>query len=375
MSAQTQKGIVLRDPATPPSLESIPIPSPTPGSLVIQVLGSLVNGYFGLAYINKLPYPISTPLVMGTACIGRVHAIGPDTTRLSQGQLVMFDVNVRARDAPDVSLLMGMTSGWFPEGKKLMDGEFRNGTFAEYAKVPLENVLPLDEEKLCGKLGYDIADLCHLPQILVGFGGMSDVGVKSGDAVLVAPATGGYGGGAVEMALALGCTVVAAGRNEEKLKEMEQVLGKAYGQRLSYAKLTGSVEEDIAALTKASPRGEGFDHFVDFSPPSAAKSTHIKASIMTLKHCGKCVLMGGIMGDIELPYWFLMTKNVTVRARFMYDRATVVQLIKMAEAGIVKLGKDVGIKSVGPYGLDKFKEALDEAAKDLTWGTNVILKP
>jgi hypothetical protein len=36
---------------------------------------------------------------------------------------------------------------------KLMEGEWRNGSFAEYAKFPMENVFRLDEEILCVKMG------------------------------------------------------------------------------------------------------------------------------------------------------------------------------------------------------------------------------
>jgi hypothetical protein len=47
--------------------------------------------------------------------------------------------------------------------KKLMEGEWRDGSFAEYAKFPLENVFALDEDVLLNKLGYSIEDLCTLP--------------------------------------------------------------------------------------------------------------------------------------------------------------------------------------------------------------------
>jgi len=46
---------------------------------------------------------------------------------------------------------------------KLMQGEWRNGSFAEFAKFPLENVFLLDEEVLCGRMGYSVEDLCAMP--------------------------------------------------------------------------------------------------------------------------------------------------------------------------------------------------------------------
>ena len=54
---------------------------------------------------------------------------------------------------------MGLHGG---AAMRLMEGEWRNGSFAEYAKFPLENVFVLDEDVLCGALGYSIEDLCAL---------------------------------------------------------------------------------------------------------------------------------------------------------------------------------------------------------------------
>lgn len=72
----------------------------------------------------------------------------------------MCDQTVRARDAPELSILMGLHGGG---AKELMDGEWRNGSFAEYARFPLENVFALDEDRLFGKLKYSVEDLVGLP--------------------------------------------------------------------------------------------------------------------------------------------------------------------------------------------------------------------
>ncbi|PQE19768.1 isopropanol dehydrogenase protein [Rutstroemia sp. NJR-2017a WRK4] len=92
---------------------------------------------------------------------------------------------------------------------KLMESEWRHGTFAEYAKFPLENVFALDERLLCGELGYTIGDLCNISSYLVPFGGLTDIGLLPGEAVIVFPATGRFGGSAVTVVLAMGASVVA----------------------------------------------------------------------------------------------------------------------------------------------------------------------
>jgi len=70
---------------------------------------------------------------------------------LKPGQLVLFDIFVR--DDPTCGVLMGVHEGFSDGSSSLMGGEWRDSTFAEFARVPLENCHVLDEEVLCGRLG------------------------------------------------------------------------------------------------------------------------------------------------------------------------------------------------------------------------------
>jgi D-arabinose 1-dehydrogenase-like Zn-dependent alcohol dehydrogenase len=93
-----------------------------------------------------------------------------------------------------------------------MTGEWRDWTYAEYAKVPLENCHPLDEERLLGKvenggLGYEIEDVANAMGPLVPYGGLVDIRLQPGETIIIAPATGLFGGRAVEVALAMGARV------------------------------------------------------------------------------------------------------------------------------------------------------------------------
>lgn len=91
--------------------------------------------------------------------IGRIAAIGPDTLVLKPGQLVFVDCFVRGRDDPNSAFLLGIHEGHTEGSKKLMHGEWRDGSYAEYVKVPLENAFPLNEDLLMGKLGYGVEEL------------------------------------------------------------------------------------------------------------------------------------------------------------------------------------------------------------------------
>lgn len=81
---------------------------------------------------------------------------------------------------------MGLHSG-APNARSLMDGEWRNATWAEFAKFPLENLYPLNEDLLLKTQGYTIRDLCTLTTALVPFGGLDEIGLRAGETIVVAP--------------------------------------------------------------------------------------------------------------------------------------------------------------------------------------------
>jgi D-arabinose 1-dehydrogenase-like Zn-dependent alcohol dehydrogenase len=368
----TQKSLVLTSHDQPLSIQNVPIPTAVSGSIVVRVIATVIMPNHKKIINGEAQFPLSLPLVPGGQCIGRIQATGPDTTTLKKGKLVICSGTIRSRDDPEVSILLGIHNGIAPEARILAEGEWRNGTLAEYAKFPSENVLPLNEELLVDKMGYKLSQLSSLPACLVAFGGLDDLRVRPGDSVLVIPATGKFSGAAVEVALAMGAKVIAAGRNYDVLTKMQEAFAET--QRLTKVVLTGDTEKDGAAL-KLAAGGSGADYYIDFSPPAAAKSTHIAAGISALKHGGKVSLMGGIAGNIEIPYVVTMFKDLQFRGKFMHDRDQGIQVIKMVETGLLKLGGPARAESFGPYGLEDIEEALDIAEKHSAWGSEVSVMP
>ena len=212
----TQRALVLTSTSEPPVVQTIATPQPGPGSVIVKVLVANVVSYMREVYNGQRNYPFPTPLVIGTSAVGRVAAVGPDATTLEPGQLVLVDVVIRARDDPSTAFLAGLHQGITPGGAKLMQGEWRNSVYAEYAKVPLENCRILNEKRLlggvdAGGLGYRLEQLSIISRLLVPYGGFSDINLRPGETVIIAPATGSFGGAAVSVALAMGAKVIAMG--------------------------------------------------------------------------------------------------------------------------------------------------------------------
>lgn len=158
--------------------------------------------------------------------------------------------------------------------------------------MPLENLPLLNETRLTaslasGGLGHSIADLASVPSMLVPYGGLKDIELQPGQTVIIAPATGPFGGAAVLVALGMGAKVIAMGRNTALLERLKARV--PLSERVETVPITGDMMADCAALKQY---GEA-DAYYDIGPPEAAQSSHIMSCIVALKHGGRVSLMGG----------------------------------------------------------------------------------
>ena len=311
------------------------------------------------------------PLVIGTSAIGRVAAVGSDATLLTPGQLVYVDSTIRGRDDPSAAFLSGVHEGFTEGSRKLMHGEWRDSTYAEYVKAPLENCIALNENRLLGRaeeggLGYSVEDLVYIAALLVPYGGLRDIKLETGETVIVSPATGSFGGAAVKMAHAMGARVIAMGRNIDALKGIATSL-----ERVEAVPITG----DVLADTKELKKFGTIDAMFDISPPEAAKSTHLKSGILALRKSGRVSLMGGIREDISISHHVVMHNNLQLRGKWMYERDDIGALIKMIEIGALKLGEKAGVKAVGKFTLEEWEKAFDVAAENPGMGLVVVIAP
>ncbi|RDH22083.1 NAD(P)-binding protein [Aspergillus niger ATCC 13496] len=341
----THKAAVIHARDKPLVVENVPRPVASTGDAIVRILAADIVPYMREVITNRRPYPLSIPMTLGNTAIARIHEVGPDCVTLTPGQLVFCDITIRARDNPAVTMLYGIHGAIHPAAQKLMDGVWRNGT---------------------------ITDLCLLTAYLVPFGGLAEVDVKPGEVVIVAPATGRFGGGAVGAALAMGATVIAAGRNRAALDKLEHIHGT---QRLTTVQITGNEATDTQSFQTAVGHPEGANVYLDLSPPTIKDSSLLVAGIRALGSFGRCVLMGGHLGNIQLPYGEIMFKGIRIQGRFMYDRPHVLRLIQMVRSGLLALGEKGGVTHSEEFGLDEIERALDAAEKLSGWGGQVVLKP
>ncbi|KAK2592540.1 hypothetical protein QQS21_009755 [Conoideocrella luteorostrata] len=367
----TMKAIVLRGPGQT-SVESVPFPHPSSGSITIKVLHALMHNNAktiiqGKGGAGGFPMDQPYPLIPGAYGIGRVAAVGPDTTSpelLRPGQLVFFEPFIRARDDSDVAILHGAFHGVDERTKKFSIDNWLNGCWAEYVRVPLENTWALNESCLQG-LGTKPEELVFLGPLAVAYGGLRRIDIKAGETIVITPATGFFSGAAIQAARAMGATVVAVSRNAEKLAELEQ---RHPGVKTVTA---GEVENLTAAIS-----AHGIiDAVVDVSPPAATDSPYLGQAILALRRYGRVCLMGGRSdATLPVPHGLMVFKDLTVRGSWMYEGEHIQTLIRMIESGVLKVGKAAGQQAVANYPLEKLEEAL-EKGEGVTASNLVVLSP
>ncbi|TVY69892.1 L-threonine 3-dehydrogenase [Fusarium oxysporum f. sp. cubense] len=341
----TQRALRQDERFQPLAVQNIQVPTAIPGSAVLRVLVADIISYSKQIYNGERNYSYPVPITPGSAAIGRVVALGQDAVKLKVGDLCFLDLTLKGRDSDGDMFLGGVNSGFTPGSQKLMaDGGFRDGTHAEYVRFPLENVHQLDERRLLGSpdqggFGYEIEDLLYINRMLVPYGGMSPlcVDVKPGETVVVSPATGAFGAAAVHVALELGAgKVIAMGRNTAVLEKVKAGEPHDKQDRVALVQLTGLLEKDLSTLNEAKGSGE-IDVFYDTSPPMAQGSAHINAGIMALGRGGRACLMGGLLGDVTLAHLPIMTRNLTIKGKAMFEREDVKNMIKLVESGTIRL--------------------------------------
>ena len=356
------------------AVESVPVPEVESGSALVKIEASLVHS--NVAHIFKadqdmfrLPYPA----VPGSFGVGRVVAVGPDATTLREGQFVIVSAFIRSRDNPSVSIIRGVTAGWTPASQNLYKTLTGHGFFAEYVRAPLETVFRLDEGRLLGSpetggLGYIPAELMVLPANAILYAAIRNIAVQPGERVVITPATGHYSTAAVDVAVAVGARVVAASRNAAGLAKLK----KTYPGAVEAVQLTGNVEADGAALRAFGP----VDAVVDISPPAATGAPNLAAALSSLGDGGRVALVGARGEEtLPIPYVKAMLNSWTIKGSYMYSRGDVEGVIRLVEAGMMKLGKRGGHEVNGVYGLEDFSAALDKAVETAGPGSIVYIRP
>lgn len=184
------QAIMVAAPGGPDVLRVVdtPIPQPAPGEVLVRVLAAGVG-----------PWDVSVRT-------GRMGTAFPCILGAEFGGLVEGETGADAA---------------FQDGEPVYGYPGLTGCYAEYVTCPAEQLAPIPE-------GLDVVEAAAVPvDGLTALQGLTDVlGIGAGDTVLITAAAGGLGHLAVQIARALGATVVATASQQHH--EFVHKLGAAF---------------------------------------------------------------------------------------------------------------------------------------------------
>lgn len=238
------------------------------------------------------------PFIQGTDCCGEVVEVKDQKDEHLIGKRVLIRACIR-------------NQGWDSLENIWMASDF-DGAFAQYVKIAATEVFPVECDWTDAELGSIPCSYATSENMV------NRAGVKKGDRVLVAGASGGVGSAVVQLAKRRGAYVIGIAEGDFK---MEQV--KSYGadEVIGYGKNTleylGEKSVDVVVDNVAGP--------------------NFPQMMKVLKRGGKFVSSGAIAGPIvELDMRDFYLKDLTLIGCTGWDEPVFPSLISAIENGEIK---------------------------------------
>jgi NADPH:quinone reductase-like Zn-dependent oxidoreductase len=289
-------------------LDEVPRPVPGRGEVVVKLASAALNhldiwvrsGIHGLR--------LDFPHVMGSDGSGTIDEIGEGVEGAFAGQGVLIDPGISCGRCEFC------TKGEHSECLSFhLLGEHINGTFAEYVKVPAENIHPIPEH-----LSFDEAAALPLVfltawRMLITRGKM-----KAGEDLLIIGIGGGVAGAALLIGLALGARVIVTSGDSKKL---ERAVGLGAARGIDHNR------QDISKEVRRLTDNRGVDLCFD----SVGQATWTE-SLKCLARGGRMVTCGATSGpvvetDIRRIFW----NQLTIIGSTMGNRNDMREMLRFVE--------------------------------------------
>jgi NADPH2:quinone reductase len=326
------RAVVVREhgPFGSPRLETLPDPVPGPGEVVIDARAIGVNFPDLLVIEGKYQFLPPRPFSPGKEVAGVVSAVGPGVTRFKPGDRVM--------------------------------AQREYGTYAEKTLSPEATCYRLPDG-----LGFEEGAALGLAYQTSHFALVDRGGYRAGETVLVTGASGGVGLAGVEIAKALGATVIAGVTSAEK-GELARRHGADHVIDLAAPDLRNSLREQVhAALGR-----RGADIVLE-----NVGGEVFEACLRALAWRGRMVVVG--FASMKLPQInanYLLLKNISAAGLQWSDyREREPTWVQRVQAELYALWTEGKLK---PYvserfPLEQFADALGRFVERRAQGKMVLL--
>jgi NADPH2:quinone reductase len=265
------KAIVCKTWGPPETLkvQELPVPQPKSGEVLVDIMAAGVNFPDVLIIQNKYQVKPELPFTPGNELAGVVRAIGEGVEGFQKGDRVF--------------------------------GFVQSGAFAEQLAVPASALIRMN-----AAMDFDAAAALTLTYGTSYHAVVDRAQLKAGETMLVLGAAGGVGLAAIEIAKAIGATVIAAASTDDKL-----AVCRAHGadECINYS------SEDLRDGIKRVTGGKGPD--VIYDPVGGAYS---EAAFRSIAWRGRHLVIGFANGEIpKLPLNLALLKGASVVGVFWGD--------------------------------------------------------
>ncbi len=315
----------------PLEVQEVPTPTPGPGEILVKVAACGIC-HTDMHYIDHgVPTFKKPPMILGHEPSGTVAGLGAGVSNWKEGDRVLL---------PAV-----LTCGYCPNcrmGKEnicdsmVMFGNHVDGAYAEYVLAPAKDALLLPDELPLEESSI-IADAISTPYHAV----VNRGAVKAGYNVVIF-GCGGVGMNAVQVAAAVGASVIAVDVIPEKL-EMAMKLGAT---ATINPREVDRVDKVIKKMT-----GGGAD--VTFE--AIGNPTTIQQAFASIRKGGRTVVIGYTDKPVELPASKIMFFEQEIVGSLGCRPVDYPRIIEMARIGKIKVTDLVTHR----FGLDEINKGFD----------------
>jgi NADPH:quinone reductase-like Zn-dependent oxidoreductase len=193
-----------------------------------------------------------------------------------------------------------------------------NGGYAEYAKAPVENIIPISD-----KLSFE--EWAAVPLVFLTAWNMLKTrgNLATGETVLIHAAGSGIGSAAIQIARLSGADVITTVGSDGK-REKARELGADY--------VINHSKEDFTDKVNEFTDGKGVDLVFEHIGPETWEK-----SMLCLKRGGRIVTCGATSGPtVSLDIRFLFAKQLSISGCYTGSRSELLKILELVESGRLK---------------------------------------
>ena len=281
-------------------IEEIPVPAIRDDEALVRIRASALNRRD--LFITQGLYPnIRLPVTLGSDAAGEVAALGAVVANLHVGDEVVIDPMLGWGEDPRV----------WDAARATILGTPRDGTFAQYVAVPLENVY-----RKPAHLSMDEAAALPLAGLTAYRAIFTRGAVQRGETVLITGIGGGVQTFVLLFAKHAGARAIVTSSSDEKLER-----ASALGADLAINYVT---TPDWSKLLRSTAP-------VDLVVDSSGGDT-LRKTLDVVRPGGRIVIYGGTSGDATIKMFPLFWKHVSILGTSMGSPQDFAAMLALFEA-------------------------------------------